>query len=68
MLSYRQWFSVACQQRHHHGHIRQTAIVKAAKSMIPSSVSIISSRWVEADKSLTVGFLNASVSVHLSVQ
>ena len=44
ILLCRLWFSVACQRsRHSDG---QDVIVEAVRSMIPDSVSIVSSRWV----------------------
>ena len=40
----RQWFSVACQRSH--SPDSQGVIVKAVKSMIPDTITIVSSRWV----------------------
>ena len=40
----RQWFSVACQRSHNSDS--QGVIVKAVKSMIPDTITIVSSRWV----------------------
>ena len=40
----RQWFSVACQRSHNPDS--QGVIVKAVKSMIPDTITIVSSRWV----------------------
>ena len=44
ILLCRLWFSVACQCSHHSDS--QDFIVEAVRSMIPDSVSIVSSRWV----------------------